>query len=356
MQHAKWTAPLLKWFAANQRPMPWRDDPTPYKVWISEIMLQQTQVSTVIPYFETFIKHFPDVQTLAEAPEQSVLKCWEGLGYYSRARRLQTAARQINGPLKGIFPSSADDWKQLPGVGDYTAAAIASISCGEPEPAIDGNVLRVFSRLNGIPDDITKPALRNRFRDALLPAIKRVNPSAFNQAMMELGALICRPRQPRCVECPISTYCQANRKGLTDVIPFKPKKTAIPHHHEIAVIIRNKTRDVLLYRRDDNDLLGGLWAFPLARQEGRQAYKRVAQTIINTWLETTSEALEMQTHGIIQHAFSHFSRTIHVFSYETRHGKLKTQSGSIHPCWVEPQKLHDMPLSKVDRTIANLIA
>jgi len=355
MQQAKWTTPLLQWFSDHHRPMPWRDDPSPYKVWISEVMLQQTQVATVIPYFERFLTRFPTVQQLANAPAQAVLRYWEGLGYYSRARNLHTAAKQIAGPLQGHFPTTAADWKQLPGIGDYTGAAIASIANGQPEPAVDGNVLRVFSRLYGIRDDITQPATRDQFRDQLRPLIRPVDPSAFNQAIMELGALICRPRSPRCTDCPIQPFCKANRDDSTDCIPHKPRKTPVPHHHEVAVIIHNPEDEVLLYQREEAKLLGGLWAFPQRRRTGHQAYRQTAMQIIKGLLAAPDSIHNLQKETVIKHAFSHFSRTIHVFSCKAETVDLPPGTKMTTPCWIQPDKLKDMPLSKVDRTIANLI-
>lgn len=216
-----WADRLLHWFTINRRPMPWRDDPSPYKVWVSEVMLQQTQVATVIPYFERFIRRFPDVQTLAEADPQDVLKHWEGLGYYSRARHLQAAARLIAGDLNGCFPASATAWQTLPGIGDYTAAAIASITLGEPVPAIDGNVLRVMSRRLGIRKTVTLPAVRETIRATLVRPLQTADPSSFNQALMELGALVCRPKKPPCEDCPLNADCIAFRKGLTGLIDRK---------------------------------------------------------------------------------------------------------------------------------------
>jgi A/G-specific adenine glycosylase len=332
--------------------MPWREDPTPYKVWISEIMLQQTQVATVIPYFERFIARFPDVQSLAGSDPQAVLQCWEGLGYYSRARHLQAAAKQISSLLNGRFPETADGWKRLPGVGDYTAAAIASIACGKPEPAVDGNVLRVYSRLRAVRDDITQPALRNAFREQLRPVIQTVDPSAFNQAMMELGALVCRPRQPLCEACPLKPHCKAHSAELTDVIPFKPRKAAVPHYHEVAVIITNAQGEVLLYRRPEKGLLGGLWAFPQARRQGREPYRQVLLRAVATVLPSTTVS-GIRKRSVVKHAFSHFSQTIHVYTCQPETPAMPPPTPADQS-WCLPGKLDEMPLSKADRAIANL--
>lgn len=354
MRNYGWTKPLLDWFAQNRRPMPWREDPSPYKVWISEIMLQQTQVATVIPYFERFIQRFSDVQSLAAADPQAVLQCWEGLGYYSRARHLQAAAQQIAGPLLGRFPESAEDWKRLPGVGDYTAAAIASIASGKPEPAVDGNVLRVFSRLRGIRDNITLPTVRDAFREQLRPVIRKVDPSAFNQAMMELGALVCRPRAPHCETCPLRRTCKAHRENLTESIPFKPRKAAVPHYHEVAVVITNAQGEMLLYRRPEKGLFGGLWAFPQARRRGSEAYRRTLMRAVAALLPSTA-VTGICKRRVIKHAFSHFSQTIHVYTCQAEPLAPEAPENELESCWCRPEKLDALPLSKTDRTIATLL-
>ncbi len=354
MQEQIWTKPLLEWFAQNRRPMPWRADPSPYKVWISEIMLQQTQVATVIPYFERFMERFPDVQSLAVADPQEVLQCWEGLGYYSRARHLQAAAQAIAGPLQGRFPESADEWKRLPGIGDYTAAAIASIAGGKPEPAVDGNVLRVYARLRGIRDNIALPAVRDTFREQLRPVIQTVDPSAFNQAMMELGALVCRPRQPHCGTCALKRHCKAHREELTAFIPFKPRKAAVPHYHEVAVVITNAHGDVLLYRRPEKGLLGGLWAFPQARRQGSEPYRQVVMRAVSTVLPSAT-ITGLRKHSVIKHAFSHFTQTIHVYTCQAEPDATDRSGKPDGPRWCPPETLKAMPLSKTDRTITNLL-
>lgn len=354
MREQIWTRSLLQWFAQNRRPMPWREDPSPYKVWISEIMLQQTQVATVIPYFERFLQRFPDVQSLAAADPQDVLQCWEGLGYYSRARHLQAAARLIADERQGHFPETAADWKHLPGVGDYTAAAIASIAGGKPEPAVDGNVLRVYSRLYGIRDDISQPAVRDAFREQLRPVILKVDPSAFNQAMMELGALVCRPRTPRCETCPLKRNCKAHREKLTESIPFKPRKAAVPHYHEVAVIITNGQGEVLLYRRPEKGLLGGLWAFPQARRQGSEPYRRTLMRAVSTLLPSTT-ITSICKRSVVKHAFSHFTQTIHVYACQSEPIEPDRPGKQTGPRWCPPETLTAMPLSKTDRTIANLL-
>jgi A/G-specific adenine glycosylase len=355
MPTAAWVQNLLDWFSENKRPMPWRDDPSPYKVWISEVMLQQTQVAAVIPYFERFLSRFPDVQTLAEAAPQDVLKQWEGLGYYSRARHLQEAARCIAGTLQGRFPSSCASWKELPGIGDYTAAAIASIAFGEAVPAVDGNVLRIGSRVRGIRTSILSPAVGESIRTWLKTPLRTADPSSFNQAMMELGALVCRPRNPRCGDCPLHRNCAARRQGLTAEIPFKPGKPATPHYTETAAIIHDEGGRVLLRHRPAKGLLGGMWEFPGERRQDREP---LAQTIRRGIGQATGmDVTGIRKRGIVRHAFSHFTQTIHVFECQAI-GDVSIPPAPPHSehdqRWYAPGEIAALPLSKAHRIIAGL--
>ena len=199
---------LITWFEREQRDLPWRKDQDPYKVWVSEIMLQQTKVDTVIPYFNSFIKQFPNIQSLAEAEEDRVLKAWEGLGYYSRARNLQSAVREVHESYGGIVPNTPKEISTLKGVGPYTTGAILSIAYGVPEPAVDGNVMRVLSRILLIKEDIAKPKTRKVFEEVIRDLISKENPSFFNQGLMELGAMVCTPTSPSCLLCPVREHCR----------------------------------------------------------------------------------------------------------------------------------------------------
>jgi A/G-specific adenine glycosylase len=254
--------PLLNWYHDNCRTLPWRSDPTPYHVWISEIMLQQTRVAAVLGYYNRFLEALPTVADLAAVEEDTLLKLWQGLGYYNRARNLQKAAQMITTQYNGIFPSTYEELLTLPGVGDYTAGAIASIAFGQPVPAIDGNVLRVVTRMTGDYGDITRPDTKKRIRQLLLDTMPRNLSGAYNQALMELGALVCLPNgAPDCEHCPVQKFCTAFQQDLTGVLPVKPEKKArsvenrtvylLFHHHKIA-----------LRRRPAKGLLARLWEFP----------------------------------------------------------------------------------------------
>jgi len=254
--------PLLDWFQDHARSLPWREDPQPYHVWISEIMLQQTRVAAVLGYYARFLDRLPTVEALAKVPEQELLKLWEGLGYYNRARNLQKAARKICDELEGVFPSSYDRLLELPGIGEYTAGAIASIAYGQPVPAVDGNVLRVITRLTADRSDIGRPETKKAIRSALEQIIPAAFPGRFNQALMELGALVCLPNgAPLCRQCPLRALCRARREELIDQIPVKEKKKARRIQERKVCLIFHKGR-IALRRRPEEGLLAGLWEYP----------------------------------------------------------------------------------------------
>ena len=255
--------PLLRWYRRNARDLPWRQNPTPYRVWISEVMLQQTRVEAVKPYYQRFLAALPDLPSLAAAGEETLLKLWEGLGYYSRARNLQKAARQAMERHQGALPPSYEQLLDLSGFGEYTAGAVASIAFGIRVPAVDGNVLRVFSRLLAAEADAANPAVRRAFRELLLESMPPSSPGDFNQAVMELGATLCAPNgPPRCEACPISALCRAFQGGTPAAYPVKaPKKSRRVEERTVFVIV--SPEGVLLHKRPPG-LLGGLWEFPSA--------------------------------------------------------------------------------------------
>jgi len=301
--------------------MPWRDHPDPYAVWVSEIMLQQTRVDTVRGYFVRFLEAFPTVRTLAEAPEQAVLKKWEGLGYYSRARNLRRAA-QILMEQGGAWPRSAEAWATLPGVGPYTAAAIASICFGACEPVVDGNVIRVFARYLGWEDDFRTRLSREKLAAWLRPHVMRSPaPGDFNQAMMDLGATVCTPRIPTCAVCPLRRSCQARREGRQTAYPVKPKSQAIPVRHSIAARVRDARGRVLFTQRVDEGLLKGLWELPSV-EVTNSATGRDAQRALRRL--TGLCAARVRCVGTIRHAFSHFRLVMRVYELTEISGLLDT--------------------------------
>lgn len=256
------TEPLLAWYDKHARSMPWRDDPTPYHVWISEIMLQQTRVSAVIPYYERFLKELPTVVHLAQCDDEKLMKLWEGLGYYSRARNLKKAALEIMEKYDGVFPSDYASLRALPGIGDYTAGAVSSIAFGKPEPAVDGNVLRVWSRITGSFSDIMADETRKTCRESLRTLMPEGKTSEYTQALMELGATVCLPNgAPLCEKCPAFCFCVAKEKGLIEQLPVKTKSK--PRRMEKrTVYFLFCDGKVALRRRPKKGLLSGLWEFP----------------------------------------------------------------------------------------------
>ena len=258
-----WVADLLAWYRSRERPMPWRGHPDPYAVWVSEIMLQQTQVETVRPYFTRFLAAFPDIPSLAAAEDEPLLKAWEGLGYYTRVRNLRKAAQRLMAEHGGALPRTVEGLRALPGVGDYTAAAIASICFGLPVPVVDGNVARVFARRNLLDGDFHKPAPRRALADWLTPHIAASgDPAAFNQAMMDLGAQICTPRNPRCDDCPLCPTCQAAEQGRQADFPAPPPAKTLPERTGAALLLRDAQGRLLLAKHPGDRLLAGFWELP----------------------------------------------------------------------------------------------
>ena len=254
--------PLLVWYRENARVLPWRSHPTPYRVWVSEIMLQQTRVAAVLDYYRCFLETAPTVADLAALPEDQLMKLWQGLGYYSRARNLQKAARQIMEKFGGVFPNTYEDIRSLAGVGDYTAGAISSIAFHLPVPAVDGNVLRVTARVCGDEGDITTPAMKKKVTQALAQVIPLDAPGDFNQAMMELGATVCLPNgAPLCEKCPAAPFCRAFQEGRTGELPVKAAKKA-RRVEERTVYLFFYENQVALRRRPGKGLLAGLWEYP----------------------------------------------------------------------------------------------
>ena len=254
--------PLLEWFRDNARRLPWRDDPTPYHVWLSEIMLQQTRVAAVLGYYQRFLEAAPDIPALAAIPEERLMKLWQGLGYYSRARNLQKAARLIVAEYGGAVPSDYRAVRALPGVGDYTAGAICSIAFGQAVPAVDGNVLRVYARITGDDGDIAAPQMKKKVTQRLEAIIPVDAAGAFNQALMELGATVCLPNgAPLCQRCPAKGFCAALAHGRTGELPVKAPKKARRVEKRAVWLIFWENR-VALRRRPDKGLLAGLWEFP----------------------------------------------------------------------------------------------
>jgi A/G-specific adenine glycosylase len=275
---------LLAWYGKNKRDLPWRRSRDAYRVWISEIMLQQTRVAAVIPYYERFLERFPGVSALASAPEQDLLATWAGLGYYSRARNLQRAARKIE--EQGNFPREYSALRGLPGVGDYTAAAIASIAFDLPHAVLDGNVLRVLSRLTGERGNVASVRVRNRLREVAEQLLHPKRTGEFNQALMELGALVCLPKQPQCRKCPVARHCLALEQGVQNELPVKSTRPGFSRLEKELLVIERAGKILIWQRSRENGRLAGFWELPEPDQlEGAKLGSRIGQfrhTIVNT--------------------------------------------------------------------------
>ena len=268
--------PLLHWFWANHRVLPFRSDPTPYHVWVSEIMLQQTRVAAAVPYYERFVQALPDIPALAACEEERLLKLWEGLGYYSRVRNLQKAARIVCEQYGGQLPGDLVALKKLPGIGDYTAGAIASIGFGIPAPAVDGNVLRVFARLYNDEGDIMQPAVKAATTQKVMAQQPAEAPGDFNQALMELGALVCTPGQPDCAACPLQALCLGRQSGNPARLPQKAPKKARKKCELTLCLAQDAAGRWLLQKRGEQGVLAGLWQPPVLAEEALDEKKALA--------------------------------------------------------------------------------
>ncbi|MFC0557520.1 A/G-specific adenine glycosylase [Halalkalibacter alkalisediminis] len=302
---------LVDWFLENQRELPWRESKDPYRVWVSEIMLQQTRVDTVIPYYQAFMREFPTLEALAEAEEDRILKAWEGLGYYSRVRNLQTAVREVVEKYEGTVPDTRKEISSLKGVGPYTAGAILSIAYGKPEPAVDGNVMRVLSRVFLIDEDIAKPATRKIFEGILYDLVSKKDPSSFNQGLMELGALICTPTSPGCLLCPVREYCRANEKGVQAELPIKTKKKKQTVKQMAAIVLRNEYGEVLIEKRPETGLLARLWQFPNIEITNENDQSQLLTKFLSEQFKVVAEVGPDIQH--VEHVFSHLVWNITVF-------------------------------------------
>ena len=344
---------LLDWYEIEARDLPWRRTQDPYAIWISEIMLQQTRVETVLAYFEPFLVRFPTLAALAAASIDDVLKAWEGLGYYRRAQNLHKAAHILVDQHAGKLPSTAVELRRLPGIGPYTAAAIASIAFGKDEPVLDGNVTRVVSRLFCIAGDVAKAATKKELlkaADSLIPAGQA---SAFNQALMDLGARICRPKNPLCEECPAVSFCDAHRTKQTSVYPQRAMKKKSPHVDVVAGAIWDgepfhpRSR-LLIAQRKLDDMLGGLWELPGGKTEAGETFEEALHRELQEELAIEVEIIE--PFMAIKHAYTHFRITLHVF--HCLHTKGKPQSIDVADwTWAHPTELETYAFPTADRKI-----
>jgi len=343
---------LLSWYRRNQRSLPWRKTSDPYRIWISEIMLQQTQVDTVIPYYHRFLKAFPSVSSLARASLQDVLKVWENLGYYSRARNLHIAAKVIMIKFGGKIPDNLDEIKTLPGIGEYTAGAILSIAYGQALPALDGNIRRILSRLFAICKTVDDAKEQKQLQNIAASLIPLKYPGDFNQALMDLGASICRAKNPNCSRCPVADCCRACLQNLQNILPVTKKAAKIPHRQATAAVIRNSKGKLLVVQRPNSGLLASLWKLPGGfiqdSENAGNSLKRSVKKELGIFIRQGKHLAS------VNHSYSHFRITLHAYECLLLKGTPKPLA--CQNCrWTSHADLKKFPLSKVDRLILKAI-
>lgn len=324
------TRDLLVWFADAQRDLPWRHTRDPYRIWVSEVMLQQTQVGTVIPYYDRFLTRFPDLASLSRAPLDDVLKLWEGLGYYARARNLHAAAREIMANHRGVVPDHPERFRELPGVGVYVRAAVMSIAFGQPLASVDGNVKRVLARAFGVDEPIDRPEGTRSIQELADLLLDREQPGTFNQAVMELGALVCRPRNPDCPACPWSHDCVAHAEGSTNDYPHKSPRRMAPTARIAVGVVARRGR-VLITRRAETAMLGGLWEFPGGKIRAGESPEHACQREIRE--ETGLDVDVIERVARVRHAYSHLKVEIDVFRCTNRKGRVHL-NGPVDHRWI----------------------
>ena len=355
---------LLTWYDENKRDLPWRRSKNPYRIWVSEIMLQQTRVDTVIPYYERFLDWFPTVESLANAPEERLLKAWEGLGYYSRVRNMQTAARQIMSDFQGEFPSTYEGISSLKGIGPYTAGAISSIAFNLPQPAVDGNVMRVLARLFEVNHDIGNPSNRKIFQAMMEILIDPNRPGDFNQALMDLGSDIEAPVNPRPEESPVKDFSAAYQHGTMERYPIKaPKKKPIPIYLK-ALVVQNSQGQFLLEKNESEKLLAGFWHFPLIevdefsdQTQDLDLFSQVAEPILELG-PSPQESFEQDYDLEVDWQDLRFEEVKHIFSHRKWHIQIiagrvaETQEyADREALWLSPEEFSNYPLAKPQQKI-----
>ena len=339
---------LIAWYRDVKREMPWRNTDDPYRIWVSEIMLQQTRVDQAQPYYERFVEAFPTVEDLAEAELDDVLNLWEGLGYYSRARYLHRAAKQVIEEFGGDVPDTYDAIRELPGIGPYTAAAVLSIAFEKPHGVLDGNVTRVLTRVFTIDDNATKARTKRHLQAIADALIDPEQPGTFNQAMMELGATICTPRSPACEQCPVQDGCRAFAAETQEDYPVTPESKPIPHHDIAVGLVFNDAGELLIQRRPEDGMLGGLWEFPGGKKEDDED---LADTCRRELREELGIDVTIDGHFYtLSHAYSHFKITLHAYRCRIAEG-TPTPELDQPLRWVAVRDLDDYAFPRANRRL-----
>jgi A/G-specific adenine glycosylase len=350
--HSDFSSALIQWYNQNERPLPWRANRDPYRIWVSEIMLQQTRVDQAIPYFLRFVEAFPTVEELAKADQHDVLMLWEGLGYYSRARNLHASAKIVLDKFDGNVPDNLIDIKSLKGVGDYTSAAILSIAFNKKHAVVDGNVMRVITRYLGIESDIRLTSVKKQVQDFVDSEIPGDHPSEFNQAMMEVGSMVCTPKNPKCDGCPLQLNCIGYQTMRTDVIPYKSPSKKVPHHKIVVGVIENESGEILIAKRPEDVMLGGLWEFPGGKMESGESELDTLNREI--YEELGVEICDENRFYEVKHAYSHFKITLVAYKCKISGGKPKPVTSSEIK-WVSKNNLVHHPFPKANRKLTEAI-
>jgi len=329
-------APLLRWYDANRRDLPWRHSRDPYAIWLSEAMLQQTRVETVIPYWRRFLARYPDVASLAAAELDEVYALWTGLGYYSRARNLKAAAESIVAEHGGRLPDTAEGLARLPGIGRYTAGAVASIAFDRETPLVDGNVVRVFARLEDVREDVADKAVVERFWSLAGELVRGPRPGDLNQALMELGATVCTPKRPHCLACPVLRHCHASAAGDPERLPIKAKRTAVRALRAVAVAV-DRRGQLLAVRRPDKGLMAGLWELPGGELDPHERADDHAARILRE--RVGLEVRELEPVGRVEHLFTHRRLELEIFRAKALPGARVERSGFTAHRWLAADEL-----------------
>jgi A/G-specific adenine glycosylase len=346
------TRQILAWYDRNHRELPWRRTRDPYRIWVSEIMLQQTQVETVIPFYHRFLARFPTLQDLADASLDEVLKFWENMGYYARARHMHESAKRILRCFDGEIPRTWKELISLPGIGVYTAGSVLSIAYGQRVPAVDGNVRRVLSRIFAIDvpiDSIETERYLQQLARELLPA---EDPGAFNQALMDLGAIVCSPKRPHCPNCPVQNLCLARKKGLQDILPKRRTRRPVPHVFGGAGVIVDAQGRMLVVRRPNTGLLGGLWKLPGGLQEDGLSLSVSLKMHINRELGIDVRLGRLL--ATVKHVYTHFRMTMKAYQCSCRECRPEAL-GCEDWHWAAPKDLHSLAFSKADRKVIDVL-
>jgi A/G-specific adenine glycosylase len=342
---------LVRWFRAHRRPLPWRRDRDPYRLWVAEVLLQQTRVAQAIPYYERFLRRFPTVEALARAPLGEVLKVWQGAGYYARARHLHAAAREVVASWGGRLPRTVGELEALPGVGPYLARAIASLAYDAPVVALEANGLRVAARWTRDAGDVRRASVRYRLERTLAAVLPPGASAEFNEAVMELGETICRPTRPDCPECPVRRHCRAYRE-TDDASRFPRRRSSVPRPHVRAalVVLRDGPR-WFVQRRAPSDLLGGLWEFPGGKIEPGERPEAAARRELRE--ETGMDAGPLEFRGVVRHGYSHFTIEFHV--YEGTPRARDGRRARRRQRWVTPAEFRRLPIPKATEKVVRLL-